>query len=341
MSSHVPSLTIVNTSNAKDSAPYFPFGLRPDCSVYANPGCGGKEKGLDFSRVEFLIEFKKGSDPFVDDEPKSEEFGTNPFLCPPGPNRKHLGQLAVYATAVLSVQYRTHLFMVFIAVDYARLIRWDRCGALVTAEIPFDDDPYLFDFFTRYNFATPEARGHDGTVGLPTEDEVESAKSVVPEFGGATSLLAVGHSESDNRYIIHAPTIKPFIPVGRWTRASIAFDVKKNRQVYLKDTWRVALNDFQQEGCIYSLLHKAKVPNIPSVLWHGDIGNDSDKFHQTQTDKVIDELILKQRCCAGVLVPHQHYRIVLGDVGTDLENFESTKELVRAMRDALEGELFL
>src|SRR6266852_1555456 len=110
---------MANTANAtdSDSAAGFPFDLKPDCSVYAKPEGGGEEVlSTSLSRVEFVIEFKCASDPFVDDhsnsgepdtgEPNTQHDVFNPFVCPPGPIRNYLGQLVAYATAVLSAQYR-------------------------------------------------------------------------------------------------------------------------------------------------------------------------------------------------------------------------------------------
>jgi hypothetical protein len=82
--------------------------------------------------VDFVIEFKKPPycDPFIDNpsigklKPNSESGKTlNPFLFPNSSAREVLGQLTAYATAILSSQYRTHTFIVFIVKDYARLIR--------------------------------------------------------------------------------------------------------------------------------------------------------------------------------------------------------------------------
>jgi hypothetical protein len=99
-------------------------------------------------------------------------------------------------------QYRTHLLMVFIIKDYARLIRWDRSGALITVKISFNEKPDLLAFFIRYNNASREDRGHDCTVGPATEDEVKRAR-IVAELKEAKSLLAVDHL--GNRYIIRPP----------------------------------------------------------------------------------------------------------------------------------------
>ncbi|KAH9953565.1 hypothetical protein BC827DRAFT_1366492, partial [Russula dissimulans] len=145
---YLKNLAVFDTSHTSDNGvdSTFTFKLQPDCSVYVK-GCTSEENKLDFSRVDFTIEFKKVSDdPFVDDLSKSN----NPFLCEDGPRHKVLGQMTAYATAILSAQYRTHLFMVLIVDEYARLIRWDRGGAVVTKQICFDTESHLFDFLIRY-----------------------------------------------------------------------------------------------------------------------------------------------------------------------------------------------
>jgi hypothetical protein len=93
---------MVITSNATGSAECFTYGLKPDCAVYdvSKPGV----EGLDFSRIDSVIEFKCESDPFVDDSnpenhssDSTDDQEFNPFLCPPGPRRDCLGQLVAYA----------------------------------------------------------------------------------------------------------------------------------------------------------------------------------------------------------------------------------------------------
>ena len=146
-------------------------------------------------------------------------------------------------------------------------------------------------------------------------------------------MLAVQHSGC--RYIICSPEPQPSIPVGRWTRSSIAFDTKNRRRVLLKDSWRLLLKDLIPEGDIYCRLHDARVPNIPSLLSAGDVGND--QHHQSQTDQAIHNLIPNHSSWA--LTPHRHYRIVLGIIGRKLEKFKHTREVVAAMYAALNGEM--
>jgi len=238
---------------------------------------------------------------------------------------------------ILSTQYRTHLFSVFICKNYARLIRWDRGGAVVTQPIFYNTEPHLLDFLMRYNVADRKVRGHDPTVGLPTDDEVTLAKAIIPEMKGVVSFLAVTISDqqSSRRYIIPSPKSQVDIPVGRWTRSSFALDTKEQRRVLLKDSWRVLLKDIEPEGELYRQLHKNGVCNIPSCLSAGDVGPDT--HHQTQTHDVTKEVIDNSTCYK--LTPHRHYRIVLGTVGRRLEEFKCTEELVNAMYAALKGEM--
>jgi hypothetical protein len=443
ISPHLKNLAIVKTANAKETTPLssFPFSQRPDCSVYTDcsESMSDREKYVDFSRVEFVIEFKRhdpfhnpvpvhkpgpsvdhpapvhkpgpsvdhpapvdkpgpsvdhpapvdrpgpsvdhpasvdnqgqcidhpasvdnqgqcidnpvpvdGSgllidnpDPSVDNsdlsanDPSSGEPVKNPFLSSKSTAGSILGQLTAYATSILGAQYRTHLFMVLIVEKYARLIRWDRSGAVVTEPIYFNKEPHLFNFLIHYDIADPEARGHDSTVGLPTEAEIRCAKAAVRELAKAKYFLAVTISDqqSNNRYIICRAKIRPFIPVGRWTRPSVAFDTQNRRRVLLKDSWRVLLDGIKPEGEIYGMLHKKGVSNIPSCLVAGDVGKDA--HHRSLTHDVIGKHVASHPCWK--LTPHRHYRIVLGLVGRRLENFERTRDVVHAMSAALLGKL--
>jgi hypothetical protein len=400
----LPHLIIKNTHRSRDKAPFskFPHGLQPDCSVYGNTKeMLGKEElsetYLDFSRVEFIVEFKRDprSDPFVDKSSEGgtlesnltyPEGGTSNLTCPEGgmPNHTYpeggmsnhsypeegssnhsyleegsssdscseggtsnlpegmsanafdvLGQLTAYATSILSGQYRTHTFMVLIVKDYARLIRWDRSGAVFTKPINFNEDPHLIDFFIRYGLADREARGHDITVSPASLQDVKDAQVMVPELRGVTRCLDV--TLSDQHFIIPAPTSTPDIPVGRWTRGSFAYDQHNKRRVFLKDSWRVLLDDVKPEGEIYRLLYEKGVPNIPFFSLAGDVGNEA--YHRSRTDEIVDDqnFELRDHDQSWKLTPHRHYRIVLLTVGRTLDKFNCTREFVQAMCAALKG----
>ncbi len=340
ISPHVGNLAIVNSSRLSDEAPHgsFAYSLKPDCSVYTtgnNPATGNGPAKLKFSLIDFVIEFKT-ADPFVNDPIDNGEL--NPFVRHEGSFRAILGQIIAYATAILNTQYRTHVFMVLVAKEYARLLRWDHGGVIVTEPILFNRHSFLFDFFVRYNIVDHEARGHDSTVSTPTESEIERAKYVVNEFTNAESFLVVTmpHQNTARRFIIRCPGGPvPAIPVGRWTRSSVAYDIQEGRRVLLKDSWRVLLKGIEPEGDIYCRLHDKQVPNISSCLLAGDVG--SDTYHKSQTHEVLGNGV--PRCSCWKLTPHRHYRMILGVVGRKLEEFKCTWELVNAMYAALKGKM--
>jgi Fungal protein kinase len=208
---------------------------------------GNKPKAaLDTSRVEFFIEMKSVADPF-DDHPSE----SRPFVRESGNSQTSLGQITIYATAILGVQYRTHVFSVIMVENYARLIRWDRSGTVVTEPIYYNKSPHLLDFLIHYGTADPQVRGHDSTVDQPTEDEIGDARTIVPELKDVESFLAITMPDQDQqrRFIISSPECRPHILVGQWTRASIALDTKLRRHVLLKDSWRVLLETSNQKGC--------------------------------------------------------------------------------------------
>jgi Fungal protein kinase len=173
----------------------------------------------------------------------------------------------------MGAQYRTHMFMVLIVKDYARLIRWDRSGAVVTESIKFNEQRHLYDFFIRYNVAEREACGHDSTVGVPSDAEVARAKSIVPELEDKRSFLTL--TISDQRFVIHSPKSLLHVPVGHWTRVSFAFDIGNECRVLLKDSWRVLLDGIMPEGDIYLQLREGGVPNIPRCLLYSDVGHNN------------------------------------------------------------------
>jgi Fungal protein kinase len=342
VSQHLQNFTLKVTSNSKDQTPRngFPFDLKPDCSVYANSEDLEQkpETYLNLSCVDFVIEFKRSLDldPFINDSKPGE---SKPYTCPEGPVRKTLGQLTAYATSIMSGQYRTHTFMVFIVKDYARLIRWDRSGALFTKPIYYNKESHLFDFFIRYDTADREARGHDITVSPASSQDVALAQANVPELQRVPVNECLDVTISNEHFIIPSPETVAGIPVGRCTRASIAYDKKNGRRVLLKDSWRVLLDSVKPEGETYHWLHENRVPNIPSCSLAGDIGNET--YHRSRTDQIVDDqnFELRDHRSHWKLTPHRHYRIVLRTVGKNLEDFNCTREFVTAMCAALKGKM--
>ena len=177
------------------------------------------------SRVEFVVEFKSSPsyDPFVvpkKQEGKGRTASGNPLMSTAATAHEVVGQITAYAAQILSSQYRTHLFTILICKDSARLIRWDRAGAIVTEPISYDNNSYLHNFLTRYDDATPKTRGHDSTVADAHPKDVKCAKSVVPELTKENSFLLItipDGSPTPKHYVVPRPRARHNIPTGRWT----------------------------------------------------------------------------------------------------------------------------
>jgi hypothetical protein len=286
-------------------------------------------------------------DPFI--VPKSKSC-INPFVKDSTEGLSTLDQMTSYVTSHLGSQFRTHAFFVLIVHDYARIIRWDHGGAVVTAPIQFNEERHLFDFFIRYNYAKSDIRGSDSSVRAPETEELRAATRCVNEFrdsgsdrGKAKNFLVVsiprrGYANESDHYVIEAPfaTISP--PTGRATRTFIAYDILRNSRVFLKDSWRINTIDVPKEGDSYATLQAHKVPYIALCLNSDDIGDDTN--HSTQTHLFVDADWVTSPKPAAEFTPHRHYRIVLDTIGTPLEQFKCSRDMVRAIRASLIGEFF-
>lgn len=331
----------------------FVFECQPDCSVFVRPA--GPPTFDDHlptityspASLEFVVEFKlsASADPFVVPKKRTGEETTrseSPLMNTTVTTRAVVGQITAYATQILSSQYRTHAFTVLICHNLARLIRWDRAGAIVTEPIYYNDDSYLHDFLTRYNDALPNIRGHDSTV-TPISNSIrpdlfQRAQSVVHELAKEDYLLllAIPGPDSDGRptsrsFAVSQPRVEPEIPTGRWTRTSIAYDVERNQRVFLKDSWRALIDDIEPEGVVYNLLLKGNVPNVPVCSVASDIGG---RLHVTYTDRFVEKYLEYK---PPHFTAHRHYRLVLDTIGRKLEEFPCTRVMVEAVRAAVHG----
>lgn len=247
-------MRIVNSSHDVDTSgrSKFDFQIKPDYCLYS------KDEAVitDVSQAEIIGEIKlyECDDPFV--HPPVMKDGKRSFW-----NFENAltsfdttGQLAIYAAAQLGTQYCTCVYSFFLVRDKARLIRWDRSGAIVTESFPYDEEPHLAEFFHRYSEASPELRGVDTTMERLTEENVGEARFFLGKhLGPDRPLLKVSILTEDERlrqYIIGVPDAAPHPPIGRGTRGGVAYDIEGKRLVYLKDTWRIARDDIEREGDI-------------------------------------------------------------------------------------------
>ncbi|KAF8121694.1 hypothetical protein EV363DRAFT_1405624 [Boletus edulis] len=219
---HLNTLRIRETSHSPDKAvTEHPVSFSPDCTVYAQEHENITETNSTISDLYVEIKSKPDDDAFLTNISAGEisVSSPNPF-------------------------YRTHVFSAFIVGSYARLIRWDRSGAIVTAPINYRQDPQLLDFFTCYDEADRWVRGHDDSVRKASPEETLKAVCADERFRIDRELLVVtvplqGCKSSCDEYVIRPPVARPYTPPGRATRTSIAYDLRRNRVAFFKDSWRV------------------------------------------------------------------------------------------------------
>jgi Fungal protein kinase len=330
----VPDLSFVDTHSRGDKKHSL---LKPDVCVYF---VGPKKRFKNHKRIDrcimasldIHIEFKwnDGDDPFVvPSKPKDEYFVVKTAI-------DTLGQISTYAAAQLAAQYRTHAFSILIVRDIARLIRWDREGAIVTEPIAYNDDPSLVRFLALYSQASPQLRGIDTTVSLATANEAETARKEL-ELPDKTKMFktSIPSGETNLTIVFPFPEIIPLRPACRATRACSAYNTDGKCVVFFKDSWRVNAPDTALEGTIYEHLQTAHVQFVPRCLAHGVVNHEAKQATQTKAHSERSWACKRM----GEIMSHTHYRLVLDLVGKSLSTFTSSKQLVQAIHDVLIGRL--
>jgi hypothetical protein len=169
-----PSLKFVDTHANPDT---HRDTLAPDIDVYLityQPQGGAK---TDFSRMDLFIEFKFAdtSDLFCDSEdPLQAKAGDFCFESDLDHARLVRGQLASYTAAHAGCQFRVHIFCVFVCGKYARFIRWDRDGAIVTRRLDYIKEPrFLSGFLWHYESLNRLQQGYDTSVSRATPADIQ------------------------------------------------------------------------------------------------------------------------------------------------------------------------
>ncbi|KAI0916047.1 hypothetical protein AcW1_009422 [Taiwanofungus camphoratus] len=337
-----------------------------------------------WAKQRMWVEWKKErelQDPFSDSGPEFEATSEQ--------RQKNRGQIISYAAKVFAHQHRKFLFTILILRDHARILFWDRSGAAVTEKFDYRLHPELLGrFLWRFSQLSPEEQGYDPTASIVAEGTEEyelmnrmatiqlEASDYVREYF-KTSLdgewtrwklsieedvqehlsqpSASNETVKRSRYFLVG---KPhfFAPgvAGRGTRGYVAIDLETKRFVFLKDAWRVNLPGIDKEGKVVRILNEKKINYVPTLVCHGDIGDQSTVVQDLWTS--ID-LPIVSSSPPGILQPavatteavsspvhrrnplkrHTHYRLVTAEVGRPLSDFRTGSELVRIMCDCLQA----
>ena len=138
-------------------------------------------------------------------------------------------------------------------------------------------------------------------------------------------------------FVVGKPQFNAGGVVGRGTRGFVAVEVDATGElvgpfVYLKDAWRVDHAGIEREGSVLETLNHHKVPFVPTLVCHGDLDGQvtasQDAWVKRQSKKHRSKCTFKR---------HQHYRLVVAEVGKPLEHFGSGFKLLSAMYCCLLG----
>ncbi len=313
---------------------------------------------VDWSELEISMECKTkptAQDPFEDDSPHYE---------PTVDSRKDVfGQILSYAELVFRHQQRNFFYMVVFLGDYARILRIDRSSIFATKKFNYKTEPSkLSQFLSRYAKLSPAKRGHDmsakrvrpGTklwnvmLSLRTDSSEDHthqyfSDSLDENWSWWELKVPVGTTRH-KRFLVGKPHfIAPGV-VGRGTRGYVALPVDskgvvKGKFVYLKDAWRVDHPGIDQEGSILQELNDNNVEYVPTLICHGDLAGAEqitdwrDFWAECHAVKGV-----KPATSVSPLKRHQHYRLVVAEVGKPLHEFgDSSTQLIMALLACLLG----
>ncbi|KAI0366928.1 hypothetical protein BV20DRAFT_618113 [Pilatotrama ljubarskyi] len=240
-------------------------------------------------------------DPSPDDDDIDRESATFVFgRCTASTLEKaevDLGQNTSYAAEIGLRQFRHCIYSVFLSGVLARLARWDRAGVIITEAFNLRSHPHhLCRFFWCFAKVSDTERGYDLSVEPAEFDQETTFKEIVWKHvteqipsaskeekqqllnrhyapGCVTSICmprTEGGYEVSYQLLISRPVSVPLSLVGRSTRAYWAVDVGRKKVVFLKDTWR-RRDRKDREGHTMMFLRQRGIPNIPPVVYHGDV----------------------------------------------------------------------
>ncbi|KAI0767026.1 hypothetical protein C8Q74DRAFT_1203896, partial [Fomes fomentarius] len=329
--------------------------LAPDMGVYPKKGAPKRDPktrfaATDWSTLEIPIEAKTSinADPFSskdpDGVPDSEE------------RKKTFGQILSYSELLFQNQHRNFHFLVLFLGHFSRIVRIDRSGIFATERFNYVNDPdnKLPTFLRKYSELSRKQRGHDPTVervkpGLAKRmrDTLTAAQKAAAASGDGDNhvLKLFGDSLKDDypwwklqvhdeitgkimSYAVAKPHFQAPGVRGRGTRGYVALPINSNgtlgdKFVYLKDAWRVKHEAIAKEGATLKYLNDNEILYVPTLLCHGDLPGQV-----TQAPDVWKDLHPGEVC---PLKDHQHYRIVVKEVGKPLSEVECGSQLFKAL----------
>ncbi|KAI0347552.1 hypothetical protein BDW22DRAFT_1342322 [Trametopsis cervina] len=257
-------------------------------------------------------------------------------------------------------RHRTHFYMICLTRRHARLLRWDRAGALVSGPIDLLEHPeQLLNFIHRFAQMSPAERGRDPTAILVQKDsgEFRRFRDFKPETEWATechgkifadttnfpiykvglsilcrSVISTADTDTSpvvqHAYFLGKAMTRAASLTGRATRGFAAYDERRRRLVFFKDFWRPNSQKIRRELDTYALLNRQGVQNIATAIAGGDVSYNNDP-----------QRTLTQAYSKSKNVPSErvYARLVLLELAHPLKNYFCSYELVSVVRDAIQA----
>ncbi len=267
---------------------------------------------------------------------------------------KHRGQIIHYAAEQMAAQHRVSLFSISMTGRNARFIRWDRSGAIVTEAFNYVDSPhFLVKFLGRFSELDAAQRGFDTTVMRADQHEIAALSNALEghtdSFGKrlpteleedqagqqmAYKVPVIIGNGTRTALVVGKPFCQPLSPCGRATRGYIAWDLVQEKLVFLKDTWRVVSPGSLSESEAYERLEGHGVPHLPTVIAAADVMDPTGIYQRTLTQDFAAHAWCRPHDSLRLLVHHR----VIQELALPLSMVRNSKQLVKAIRDALVGE---
>ncbi|KAF8320399.1 hypothetical protein DL93DRAFT_2074013 [Clavulina sp. PMI_390] len=168
---------------------------------------------------------------------------------------------------------RLFSFQLLMFGKHARILRWDRSGALVTEAFEWFTGTILAEFLQRFSSMTHEQRGADPSASIPTDDEISTACDAFRRAGhdASPALKAPFHVYSvpgdSRKFLAGRPVTCSRSFAGRGCMGYVCYDLENETVHFMKDGWRFfdakQGDDEVTEKLVYSLLNQKRSDTSP------------------------------------------------------------------------------
>ncbi|KAI0089841.1 hypothetical protein BDY19DRAFT_905574 [Irpex rosettiformis] len=248
---------------------------------------------------------------------------------------QRLNQQISYASQIMSLQHRSHVFSISTIGNYARLIRWDRTGASVSSRFNYvqaDQD--------EINLLDGAVKEHLRKFRYPAHLDVEISRTVDGSYPAYKVRVVDQATKEESEYIVCRPFVDDSDLCGRATRGYLAWGVNQQKLVFLKDAWRAeGVDGTLSEAEAYTILRglnlESLTPLLPVIYASGDVYLSDGTPQCTLTQDLADPRYQSSQYTGEWLGKHTRHRVVQ-EIALPLRMVRNAKDLLKAIRNTLE-----